>query len=399
MKKRGKGKDEELRKKAEEILKKKLTESAGSPPKKDILELFYELEVHQIELEMQNEELRRVQQELEESRNRYFELYDLAPVGYFTLANGTIVEMNLTGASMLGIERRSLIKERFSRFVAPDYQDEYYLFNKRVLEKRDKQTCDLKLLKKDGTLFYVNLEGITAEDSKGIKQIRATFADISERKHAEEQVKISLEEKKLLLKEVHHRVKNNMQVISSILSLQSSSLKDEKTVSVFMQCQDRIKSMAIVHEKLYQSENLSEISFQSYANTLVETIFRSYNKEGDKISLKLDVEDIFLDIDTVIPIGLILNELVTNSVKYAFEGQEKGEIKITFREVDKDKLELKIRDNGIGLPDGFDIRNADSLGLKLVFLLAEGQLKGRVDVNRNGGTEFQITFQRAKPKR
>lgn len=396
MKKKDEGKNPGLRKRAEKIVRKKL-KGIIDIPEKNILELFYELEVHQIELEMQNEELRRVQQELEESRNRYFELYDLAPVGYVTLENGIIIEINLTGAGMLGIERRLLIKKRFSSFIAPDYQDEYYLFNQRILENETKQTCELKLLKKDGTLFYANLEGIAVENSKGSRQVRATFTDIAKRKQTEEQVKRSLEDKELLLKEIHHRVKNNMQVITSILALQSASTGDEKIASVFAKCQRRIESMALIHEKLYQTEDLSHINFKEYITSLTETLLHSYKKEEQEISLKIDVRDIFLDIDTAVPVGLILNELIANSLKHSFKEKNEGEIRISFREIDEERLEFKVGDSSDGLPSDFDIRSTGSLGFQLVRLLAEKRLKGKVEFHQNRGAEFTITFKRVKP--
>ena len=342
--------------------------------------------------------------ELQESEEKFRSISSGALDGIAMIdSDGKVSFWNQAAERMFGYSSEELLGKSLHLMLTPrryhdDYQKAFSAFQKSGAGEAVGKTLELTALRKDGSEFPVELS-VSALRLQNQWHAVGIIRDITERKQAEEKIKTSLKEKELLLKEIHHRVKNNMQVISSILSLQSSSLEDEKAVSVFMQCQDRIKSMAIVHEKLYQSENLSEISFQSYTNTLAETIFRSYSEKAEKISLKLDVEDILLDVDTVIPIGLILNELVTNSLKHAFEGQEKGEIKITFREIGEDKLELKVGDNGTGIPEGFDLRNTDSLGLKLVFLLAEEQLKGKVDVNRNDGTEFQIIFQKVRQKR
>jgi two-component sensor histidine kinase len=216
------------------------------------------------------------------------------------------------------------------------------------------------------------------------------------RKQAEARIKASLHEKELLLKEIHHRVKNNMQIISSILTLQSVSTGNEKLTSIFNQCQDRINSMALVHEKLYQTEDLSDINFKEYIETLTKSLFDSYKKDKDEINLKIDVEDVFLDIDTAIPLGLVINELVTNSLKHAFKKKGKGKISIFLQDINENKLKLRLTDNGIGFPKGFDFRNTDSLGFQLITLLAENQLKGKIDLHQNEGTEFRLTFKRKK---
>lgn len=209
------------------------------------------------------------------------------------------------------------------------------------------------------------------------------------------ELKRSEEKIKILIREVHHRVKNNMQVVSSILSLQSAITKDEKVADVFSQCQDRINSMALVHEKLYRTKDFSRIDLKEYIETLAKAIFNSYRKEAKKIALKVDVKNIFLDIDTAIPLGLIINELVSNSLKYAFNGKPGGEISISLADAKRGRLALRIQDNGIGLPENFDFKNTDSFGFQLVTILAENELKSEIKVNINGGTVFQLLFNKA----
>jgi PAS domain S-box-containing protein len=220
--------------------------------------------------------------------------------------------------------------------------------------------------------------------------------DITERKKSEEKIMASLEEKELLLDEVHFRVRNNMQIISSILALQSATYDDEKVIDAFNECQNRIKSMALVHGELYRTKDFSRIDFKEYIETLTQTLLDSYKKKAQAVSLKIDAKEIFLDIDTAIDLGLVLNELVTNSLKHAFPEKREGEIQISLQNIDKEKIELKVKDNGIGLPDGFNIRNTDSLGLKLVTLLAEVQLQGEVRVKQDNGTEFQLIIKKTR---
>ena len=212
-----------------------------------------------------------------------------------------------------------------------------------------------------------------------------------DRKQAEEQIKKSLNEKEVLLREIHHRVKNNMQIISSLLRLQSQTIKDKTYSQLFEESQNRITSMALVHEKLYQSRDLAKIDFNAYIRDMVTGLFQSYGISTDRINLIFDVGDVSLGINSAIPCGLIINELVTNSLKYAFPDGRKGELKITVHEIDNE-IELVISDNGIGIPENIDFRNTESLGLKLVSILAERQLRGNLNLDRKTGTEFRIRF-------
>ncbi|MDA8091132.1 MAG: PAS domain S-box protein [Nitrospiraceae bacterium] len=231
---------------------------------------------------------------------------------------------------------------------------------------------------------------------------RALEQELTERKRAEEslrqseeKLKVSLKEKEVLLREIYHRTKNNMQVIISLIKLQLASVTNDKTMQMFNDTQNRIMSMAIVHEKLYKSKDLSNVNLKTYLNDLAGSLLESY-KMSQKISLTIAAEDILLCIDVITPLGLIINELMTNSLKYAFPDGRKGEIRIDAHLASNGEMEVHFADNGAGFPEGFDLRNAKSLGLRLVRSLAEMQLGGKIELKSNKGAEFVIWFKDLK---
>lgn len=221
------------------------------------------------------------------------------------------------------------------------------------------------------------------------------FRDITERKKIEEQVKTSLREKEVLLREIHHRVKNNLQIISSLLSLQSAHIKDKKYTEMLKESQNRVKSMALIHEKLYQSEDIANVNCESYIKSLVEGLVRSYGTNTGNIALEIEVSDISLGIDAAIPCGLIVNELVSNALKHAFPDGRKGVIKIRLHSIG-DKVQLLVSDDGVGMPETVDFRTTESLGLRLVTILAEDQLNGEIHLDRQNGTAFSVIFGKMK---
>jgi len=225
-----------------------------------------------------------------------------------------------------------------------------------------------------------------------IIEISGIAHDITERVMHEEKVNQSLKEKEVLLKEVHHRVKNNMQVISSILNLQSSYVTDSYALSLLKESQNRIKTMAYIHESLYQNKTFTSINFSEYISTLTNNILQSYAASIQKVRLELDIQKIILNLDTSIPAGLIINELVTNSIKHAFTQSNEGIIYINLHTKDN-VLFLEVSDNGKGFPKEIDFKNTNSLGLQLVNTLVE-QLNGKLELsdNKDGGTSFYINF-------
>ncbi|MBD2527999.1 hypothetical protein H6G86_38050 [Nostoc sp. FACHB-133] len=195
----------------------------------------------------------------------------------------------------------------------------------------------------------------------------------------------------LLLKEIHHRVKNNLGIVSSLLQMQCRRTQDPVVTAILRDSQNRIASIALVHEKLYRSEDLADIDFAQYIPDLTTHLFDSYNVNSRQIHLNIQVDNASLDIETAIPCGLIINELVSNALKYAFVGNIRGEIEVKFYQESESILTLIIRDNGIGLPENFDSKKAKTLGITLVQGLVK-QLRGKLEIESHQGTQFKITF-------
>jgi two-component sensor histidine kinase len=214
--------------------------------------------------------------------------------------------------------------------------------------------------------------------------------DISKRKRAEELVRDSLAEKEVLLREIHHRVKNNLQVVSSLLYLQSQKLTDPELQNHFLESQSRICSMALAHEQLYQSKSLADVSVKSYVESLVGQLRQVFQRPEQQIDCRIFIEDIVLDIEKVIPCGLLITELVSNAYKHAFADGRSGTITISVEQLGE-QFALSVADDGVGLPKGLDYRQTTTLGLQLVTALAN-QLNGTVELEQEGGTLFRVTF-------
>ncbi len=214
--------------------------------------------------------------------------------------------------------------------------------------------------------------------------------EVAQRKLAQEQINESLKEKIVLLREIHHRVKNNLQIVSSLLNLQAGYITDKKILEVFKESQTRIRSMALIHEKLYQSRDLDKINFSDYIHSLIKDLFRSYQSQANRINIKSETGEIFLEIDQAILCGLIVNELVSNAIKHAFKGRESGEIIVKLFE-EKNDYQIIVKDNGIGFPKDIDIENTDSLGLQLVTSLTS-QMLGKIEIISEDGTMIKISF-------
>jgi len=544
-------------------------------------DLIHELRTYQIELEMQNEELREAHRELKDSKRKYLDLYDLAPVGYLTIdKKGIIKRVNIAAADILMMPRANLINRDFISFIHPDHQKTYQEHMQEVWKNQVRKQCEIQLLSTNKIPFFVSSDTKAVMDEDGdLKEFLIILTDITQRKNAEQDLQESLQEKEItsqvvmqlvgvtttseiysiignaisellpdsyvivsgishdanhvrvmeilgptnyvdkvekilginpfkmefsvddiseedlkkhkseeltqykdgfysltmkkvpkslcrmiekifhigeihsirfsfegkhyggvsiallkgssmdhkkaievivnqasiaisrslaeeaikkslaekddLIRELHHRVKNTIQIISSLLNMQTQQVDDEETRNILRETQNRVRSMALIHEKLFQSPDLTHINFKEYIQKLVSDLFYSYHIDQDQIEPVIKIEEARLNIETAVPCGLIISELVSNSLKHAFPNGRKGEVYISLQI--NDTYVLTIRDTGIGFPDELDYKNTDSLGLQLVNGLVN-QIDGNIQLIKTHGTEFKIIFKELKYK-
>ena len=520
--------------------------------------ILHELRVHQIELEMQNEELRTREAELEESRALYTDLYDLAPLSYLTLsAEGLILQANLTAATLLQVPRASLLNQPFTRFISKSQQDAFYQKRNALFNTQLPQECELLLNKTDGSHFWAKITATSAQDSSGNPTCLMVFGDVTAHKlsamilaarsrllllaqslthadllratldeaeiltdstigfyhfvdadqnalhlqawsthttqhlcsaegmagqhypvdqagawadcirkgspvihndyasipnrnglppghaivtrelvvpvirnekitailgvgnkpnaygpldiqaisaladlawditgamQAQDALKTSLHEKEVLLKEVHHRVKNNLQIMSSLLHLQADHSTDANVKDALKEMQNRVLSMALIHSHLYQSNNLASVEMADYLKTLCEQLLKSLTASHSPIQLHLELDRAQLEIDQAIPCGLLANELITNALKHAFPNDRRGQLHISLRHNPLDsKIHFSVTDDGIGLPPDFSLDSLSSLGLQVSVNLAR-QLGGELRILPTTQTAFEVAF-------
>ncbi len=304
--------------------------------------------------------------------------------------NAKFVQTNKAASLSLGYSAEELLNMTVSD-IDPGFPLERWDEHWREVRKKGSLSFESTHRHKNGRTFPVEVR--VNHVKFGNKEYNFAFAtDITERKNSEDKLIKSLKEKEVLLREIHHRTKNNMQIISSLLSLQSEKVEDAYYNEILLESQNRIKTMSLIHEKLYRSDDLANIDFKDYINSLVINMFRTYDINTKTISFKTDIDNIALSIDTAIPCGLIINELVSNSFKHAFPGDRKGEISIAFKQIPGDKYLLSVTDNGIGIPEEINISETKTLGLQLVTTLARHQLQGEIEIIRDKGSSFRICF-------
>jgi PAS domain S-box-containing protein len=332
----------------------------------------------------------QAKEKLRESERRYRSIFENIQDIYFeALLDGTIIEISPSVEINSRYRREDLIGKSLNGVYAHNEQRDEFL--KAIEEHGVVNDHEILLMDKDGTHMPCSITAkIQYNDSNNLWKMCGTIRNISIRKQAEDRIKDSLKEKEVLLKEIHHRVKNNMQIISSMLRLQSVHIHDERDIELIRDSINRVRSMALVHEKLYRSHDLAKINFLEYLKSLTKELFKTYEANQEKIRLILDSRAIHLGIDKAIPCALIINEIISNALKYAFPDNRRGEIQIEFGRNERN-FRLVMSDNGVGIPEDLDFRNTKSMGLQLVNLLTE-QLNGEIELDRNNGTKFTITF-------
>lgn len=336
---------------------------------------------------------------LRESEQRFRMMADSAPVLIWMSQTNSL--FNYFNQRWLDFTGRNLEQEVGKGWLQGIHPEDvkHYLENYRVsFYTHQSFTIEYRLRREDGEYRWILNQGVPRFNLNGkFAGYIGSCIDISDRKKAEEQIQNSLQEKEILLKEIHHRVKNNLHIISNLLDLQSDYIEGQKVQELFADSQNRIQSMALIHEQLYQSENLGLVDFSEYINALIDNLFCSYSDRESLIKPIINVEAITLNLETAIPCGLLINELVTNSFKHGFPNGESGEICIELHQDKQEKIHITIKDNGIGIPPDFDWENSSSLGLKLVRILSK-QLKAKIDFDGSKGTVVNLIFSTLKYK-
>ena len=289
-------------------------------------------------------------------------------------------------AEMLGQPVEMLVPERF-RGHHPGLRGSFFADAKARPMGAGR---DLFGLKKDGSEFPVEI-GLNPIETEEGQMVLSAIVDISDRKQKEERIQVALKEKDMLLGEVHHRVKNNLQIIHSLLDLQSSRITDESVIDLLRDSKNRIRSMGLIHQTLYQSKDFAKVDFRQFLDSLVPTLIGSYGINPDRITLSLEAEQIQLPINAAIPCGLVVNELISNAMKHAFADGRRGEIAVKLFEEPDGKAVLSVSDNGIGIPEDVGLSKTSTLGLQLVTLLSD-QLGGQITMGRSDPTEFVLRF-------
>ena len=305
--------------------------------------------------------------------------------------SGNITEANDAFLNMVGYTHEDLRagKVRWLDMTPPEYAEDDAQARAQLRLTGVCTPHEKEYIRKDGSRVPILTGSALLEGSQ--QDCVSFVVDLTWHKHAETQIQASLREKEVLLQEIHHRVKNNLQVICSLLDLQSQDIEEPATLEMFRESQNRVKSMALVHEKLYQSKDFASINFAEYIENLISYLFQVYRMNASNITLELDIDEVSLNIDQAIPCGLIISELVSNALKYAFPNSQEGSITINFNSNLNNQITLIIKDNGVGFNTNFDFTNLNSLGLKLVNVLIH-QLEGTLEIDYSAGTEFKIIF-------
>jgi len=305
--------------------------------------------------------------------------------------NGTYTSSSEQGEAILGFSREEIIGKTLFDFMPPEEAKRVAsIFSEIAAGKKIISDLENWNIGRNGQRICLLTNGVPILDEKGnLKGYRGVDKDITERKRAEEEIKRQLTEKSVLLKEVHHRIKNNIAAIASLLSLQMRSITNPEAVAVLKEAVGRVRSMGILYEKLVPSESYKNISVKNYVESLVASVVSLFPDQS-KVDLNLQISDFCLDSKQLFPLGIIVNELLTNVMKYAFTGREKGTIRISVT-LAGGQVTLILQDNGIGLPDGFDLEKSKGFGLMLVRMLCE-QLEGRFSLEKNEGTRCVVVF-------
>jgi PAS domain S-box-containing protein len=337
----------------------------------------------------------RQQAEAARLNERFRRVVEAAPNAMIlTNPDGLMEMVNTQTESMFGYVRTELLGQSVDCLVPERFRANHpglrTGFHTNPTSRSMGAGRDLYGLRKDGTEFPVEIGINPIETAEGM-MVLAAVVDISDRKNKEEKIQAALKEKNILLGEIHHRVKNNLNIVYSLLDLQSANVKDKTVVNMLRDSQNRVKSMAMIHQTLYLSNDFARVDFKTFLDALCPALIASYAMSPEVISLSVSAANTHLPIDSAIPCGLIVNELISNALKHAFPAKRRGEISVTMAVGSDGQVYLSVADDGIGIDQHLDIERTNTLGLQLVTLLTD-QLAGKLEINRANPTRFALTF-------
>ncbi|HVI86892.1 MAG TPA: PAS domain S-box protein [Dongiaceae bacterium] len=326
---------------------------------------------------------------------RFRRVVEAAPSAMVMINSAGLIEMvNNQAERLFGYDRTELLGQSVEALVPARFRQHHPQLRSNFFADLQSRPMgagrDLYALRKDGSEFPVEI-GLNPIETEDGTMVLSAIVDISDRKQKEQRIEEALEEKNILLAEIHHRVKNNLQIVHSLLDLQSARLTDQAAIEMLNDSKNRVSSMALIHQILYQSKDFAEIDFRSVLDSLVPTLVQSYRISPTTIDVRLDTENVPLALNAAIPCGLIVNELISNALKHAFPAGRSGRLSVSMKQDDRDIVELRVEDDGIGIPSEIDFETTSTLGLQLVQLLTS-QLKGTLDINRVNPTCFTIAF-------
>lgn len=348
-------------------------------------------------LKKEMEQRQIISETLRESQQQYYDTMEASQAGIFIISDNLFTYINSSLADLFRMDRAEMIGTSPLNLISNENRQLVQDNMRRRFSGEEIPPYRIRCIRPDGSDFYAEVWAKIAVWQQRSVMV-GTITDVSDQKLSEDkiqqqdqQLQRSLAEKEVLLKEIHHRTKNNMMVVISMLDLQMEELEDQRVKTIFLEMEDRIRAMALVHEKLYQSPDLSEIEAESYIREIAESLIANMVL-GDRVCLDIDVADLSINIDYAVPLGLVINEIVTNSVKHAFPGNQSGVITISLKKSERREIELSICDDGIGLPKRFDVLSSNSFGMQIITSLVRMQLSGTIKICRENGTGYSIKF-------
>ncbi len=326
--------------------------------------------------------------------------FDRIPVAMIVVnQRGEITRLNQLAETTFGYSSEELIGQTVEKLIPPRYHGVHPAYRNGFLAETNARPMgagrDLSGLRKDGSEFPVEI-GINPVQTGEGPMVLSVILDLSERKQSEKRIQDALQQKELLLREVHHRVKNNLQVIHSLLDLQALKSEDKAVAGMLRESQNRIRSMSLIHQTLYQSQNFARVDFQRFLNELLPRLTEAYGTTAGQVKIEIRAHEVSLPINEAIPCGLIVNELVSNALKHGFDSHQSGTITVAIRQDEHNEVALSISNDGKHIPEDFDLLQTGSLGLQLVQLLTR-QLHGVLDIQRGHPTRFSLHFQLRDP--